>query len=83
MRRNIGMIFQEFNLIERLSVIDNVLTGRLGYTGTLRSLFRVFTADDIEQALRCSTASASASTSTSAPTASPAASASASASRAR
>jgi phosphonate transport system ATP-binding protein len=32
-RRNIGMIFQEFNLIERLSVIDNVLTGRLGYTG--------------------------------------------------
>src|SRR6204780_1579299 len=31
-RRNIGMIFQEFNLIERLSVMDNVLTGRLGYT---------------------------------------------------
>jgi phosphonate transport system ATP-binding protein len=50
-RRNIGMIFQEFNLIERLSVIDNVLTGRLGYTGTLRSLFRVFTKDDIKQAL--------------------------------
>jgi phosphonate transport system ATP-binding protein len=50
-RRNIGMIFQEFNLIERLSVIDNVLTGRLGYTGTLRSLFRVFTKDDIAQAL--------------------------------
>ena len=50
-RRNIGMIFQEFNLIERLSVIDNVLTGRLGYTGTLRSLFRVFTRDDIKQAL--------------------------------
>jgi phosphonate transport system ATP-binding protein len=39
-RRNIGMIFQEFNLIERLSVIDNVLTGRLGYTGTVRSLFQ-------------------------------------------
>jgi phosphonate transport system ATP-binding protein len=51
LRRNIGMIFQEFNLIERLSVIDNVLTGRLGYTGTLRSLFRVFTKDDIRQAL--------------------------------
>ncbi len=50
-RRNIGMIFQEFNLIERLSVIDNVLTGRLGYTGTLRSLMRMFTADDIRQAL--------------------------------
>ena len=50
-RRNIGMIFQEFNLIERLSVMDNVLTGRLGYTGTLRSLMRMFTADDIRQAL--------------------------------
>lgn len=51
-RRNIGMIFQEFNLIERLSVIDNVLTGRLGYTGTLRSLMRMFTAEDIRHALR-------------------------------
>jgi phosphonate transport system ATP-binding protein len=50
-RRNIGMIFQEFNLIERMSVIDNVLTGRLGYTGTLRSLFRMYTEDDIKQAL--------------------------------
>jgi phosphonate transport system ATP-binding protein len=50
-RRNMGMIFQGFNLIERLSVIDNVLTGRLGYTGTLRSLFRMFTKDDINQAL--------------------------------
>jgi phosphonate transport system ATP-binding protein len=50
-RRNIGMIFQEFNLIERLSVMDNVLTGRLGYTGTLRSLFRLYTKDDIRQAL--------------------------------
>ncbi|MEP6997035.1 MAG: phosphonate ABC transporter ATP-binding protein [Betaproteobacteria bacterium] len=50
-RRNIGMIFQEFNLIERLSVMDNVLTGRLGYTGTLRSLMRMFTAEDISQAL--------------------------------
>jgi phosphonate transport system ATP-binding protein len=50
-RRNMGMIFQEFNLIERLSVIDNVLTGRLGYTGTLRSLFRMFSEDDIKQAL--------------------------------
>jgi len=51
-RRNVGMIFQEFNLIERLSVIDNVLTGRLGYTGTLRSLFRAYTKADIEQALK-------------------------------
>ena len=50
-RRNIGMIFQEFNLIERLSVLDNVLTGRLGHTGTLRSIFRVFSREDIGQAL--------------------------------
>ena len=50
-RRNIGMIFQEFNLIERLSVMDNVLTGRLGYTGTLRSIFRMFTREEIKQAL--------------------------------
>ncbi|MBM3342108.1 MAG: phosphonate ABC transporter ATP-binding protein [Betaproteobacteria bacterium] len=51
-RRNIGMIFQEFNLIERLSVIDNVLTGRLGYTGTWRSLFRMYTKEDIRNAVR-------------------------------
>ena len=51
-RRNIGMIFQEFNLIERLSVIDNVLAGRLGYTGTLRSLFRMYTKEDVLNAVR-------------------------------
>jgi phosphonate transport system ATP-binding protein len=50
-RRNIGMIFQEFNLIERLSVIDNVLTGRLGYTGTWRSLLRAYPREDIARAL--------------------------------
>ncbi len=50
-RRNIGMIFQEFNLIERLSVLDNVLAGRLGHTGTTRSLFRMFRREDIAQAL--------------------------------
>src|SRR3546814_20356742 len=32
MRRNVGMIFQEFNLIDRMSVMDNVLSGRLGYS---------------------------------------------------
>jgi len=50
-RRNIGMIFQEFNLIDRLSVMDNVLTGRLGYMGNLRSLFRLYRKDDIAQAV--------------------------------
>jgi len=51
-RRNIGMIFQEFNLIDRLSVIDNVLTGRLGYLGNLRSLLRLYGQDDIAEAVR-------------------------------
>ena len=51
LRRNVGMIFQEFNLINRMSVMDNVLSGRLGYTGNLRSLFRHFTKGDIRQAL--------------------------------
>jgi phosphonate transport system ATP-binding protein len=51
MRRRIGMIFQEFNLVNRMSVMDNVLSGRLGYTGSLRSLFRIFPRHDIEKAL--------------------------------
>ncbi len=51
LRRNIGMIFQEFNLVNRMSVMDNVLSGRLGYTGTLRSIFKLFPRADIERAL--------------------------------
>ena len=51
LRRDVGMIFQEFNLINRMSVMDNVLSGRLGYTGNLRSLFRHFPKRDIDQAL--------------------------------
>lgn len=51
-RRNIGMIFQEFNLIDRLSVIDNVLTGRLGYVGNLRSMLRMYSKEDIANAVR-------------------------------
>ncbi|MFO7765214.1 MAG: phosphonate ABC transporter ATP-binding protein [Pelovirga sp.] len=50
-RRDIGMIFQEFNLINRMGVMDNVLSGRLGYTGNLRTLFRSFRRSDIDQAL--------------------------------
>lgn len=51
LRRNIGMIFQEFNLINRMSVMDNVLSGRLGYVGNTRALFRLFSKDDISRAL--------------------------------
>ena len=51
-RRHIGMIFQGFNLVDRMSVIDNVLAGRLGYTGVLRSIARAFTEAEDLQALR-------------------------------
>jgi len=50
-RRHIGMIFQEFNLVNRMSVMDNVLSGRLGSVGTVRSLFKLFSREDIERAL--------------------------------
>lgn len=50
-RCKMGMIFQEFNLVERMSVIDNVLSGRLGYTSTIRSLFKMFPKSDIKKAL--------------------------------
>jgi phosphonate transport system ATP-binding protein len=49
-RRRIGMIFQEYNLVERLSVIENVLCGRLGYVSTWRAWLRRFPAADIEHA---------------------------------
>ncbi len=52
LRRDIGVIFQEFNLIERMSVMDNVLSGRLGYTSNLRTLFRAFPREDIDHGLR-------------------------------
>ncbi len=50
-RRNMGMIFQEFNLVERMSVMDNVLSGRLGYIGNFRSLLRFYPRADIQSAL--------------------------------
>jgi phosphonate transport system ATP-binding protein len=51
LRSRVGMIFQEFNLVDRMSVMDNVLSGRLGYTGSLRSMFKLFPRHDIARAL--------------------------------
>ncbi|WP_400246640.1 phosphonate ABC transporter ATP-binding protein [Niallia sp. JL1B1071] len=45
-RRNIGMIFQNYNLVKRMSVLRNVLTGSLGRTGTFNSLFGLFSKED-------------------------------------
>jgi phosphonate transport system ATP-binding protein len=49
-RRRIGMIFQEFNLVERLTVMENVLSGRLGSVGFFASLFRRYSPQDISGA---------------------------------
>jgi len=50
LRRQIGMIFQEFALIERLPTLTNVLVGRLGYVPTLPSLFRLFPTEEVARA---------------------------------
>lgn len=49
-RRRIGMIFQEYALVERLTVMENVLSGRLGYVPFWRSFLRRFPPADVEKA---------------------------------
>lgn len=52
-RTQVGMIFQNYNLVKRSSVLRNVLAGRLGHTSTLRSLLGMFSAADVEKAKKC------------------------------
>ncbi|MBU6427808.1 MAG: phosphonate ABC transporter ATP-binding protein [Cyanobacteria bacterium REEB65] len=51
-RRRVGMIFQQFNLAKRLTVLDNVLSGTLGYAPWALSSLRVFSADDKARACK-------------------------------
>ena len=53
LRRRIGMIFQEFNLVERFSVLKNVLIGRLAYTPALASCLGRFSKADVALAQDC------------------------------
>jgi phosphonate transport system ATP-binding protein len=49
-RRKLGMVFQEYNLVERLTVMENLLTGRLGYTSAWHAFLRKFDQKDIDHA---------------------------------
>lgn len=51
-RRRMGMIFQEYALVERLTVMENVLSGRLGYVGFWRSFLRRYPQSDVDEAFR-------------------------------
>ena len=51
LRRDVGVVFQQFNLVNRLSVLANVLAGRLGKTPAWRGTFGLFTRSDRIRAL--------------------------------
>lgn len=49
-RKSIGFVFQDYNLIDKSTVIDNVLVGRLGYKSSFKSIFGIFSDEDYERA---------------------------------
>jgi phosphonate transport system ATP-binding protein len=51
-RRRMGMIFQEYNLVERLTVMENLLSGRLGYVGFWKTYRRKFPPEDVVAAFK-------------------------------
>jgi phosphonate transport system ATP-binding protein len=51
-RRRIGMVFQQFNLVKRSSVMTNVLSGRLGYSNPWTSLLHIFPKEESERATK-------------------------------
>ena len=52
LRRRIGVVFQGYHLVQRLTALDNVLLGRLGQITTLRSLFYGFTEKERDEAMQ-------------------------------
>ena len=53
LRQQVAMIFQHHNVVPRLSVLKNVLTGRLGQTSTLSSVLQLFSRQDVALAMDC------------------------------
>ena len=49
-RREIGMIFQNYNLVERLTVIENVLHGRLGYKSVFSGILGIYSEEEKKEA---------------------------------
>lgn len=50
-RKRIGMIFQHYNLVYRLTALENVLHGRLGYYSTFRGAFSLYEDSDVKKAM--------------------------------